>query len=65
MVLGSSQTLTEMSIRYFPRGKERPARRADKFNAICEPIDQKMWESQRLTTLWASTACYTDSFSFT
>jgi hypothetical protein len=23
-----------------------------------------MWEPQRLTTLWASTACYTDSFTF-
>jgi hypothetical protein len=24
-----------------------------------------MWESRRLTTLWASTACYRDSFTFT
>jgi hypothetical protein len=24
-----------------------------------------MWEPQRLTTLWASTACYKDSFTFT
>jgi hypothetical protein len=24
-----------------------------------------MWEPLRLTTLWASTACYKDSFSFT
>jgi hypothetical protein len=23
-----------------------------------------MWEPRRLTTLWASTACYTDSFTF-
>jgi hypothetical protein len=23
-----------------------------------------MWEPQRLTTLWASTACYRDSFTF-
>jgi hypothetical protein len=23
-----------------------------------------MWEHRRLTTLWASTACYTDSFTF-
>jgi hypothetical protein len=32
--------------------------------AICELIVQKMWEPRRLTTLWASTACYRDSFSF-
>jgi hypothetical protein len=24
-----------------------------------------MWEPQRLTTLWASTSCYRDSFTFT
>jgi hypothetical protein len=24
-----------------------------------------MWEPQHLTTLWASTACYRDSFTFT
>jgi hypothetical protein len=23
-----------------------------------------MWDPQRLTTLWASTACYKDSFTF-
>jgi hypothetical protein len=23
-----------------------------------------MWDSQHLTTLWASTACYGDSFTF-
>jgi hypothetical protein len=23
-----------------------------------------MWDPQRLTTLWASTACYRDSFTF-
>jgi hypothetical protein len=40
----------------------RPARKADKRTVICEPIVQKMWEPLRLTTLWASTACYRDSF---
>jgi hypothetical protein len=24
-----------------------------------------MWETQRLTTLWTSKACYKDSFTFT
>jgi hypothetical protein len=39
-------------------------RKADNFTAICEPIVWKMWESRRLTILWASTACYRDSFTF-
>jgi hypothetical protein len=31
--------------------------------AICEAIVHKMWEPRRLTALWASTACYRDSFT--
>jgi hypothetical protein len=54
-----------MSTRNLPGGKERPAREADNLTAICEPIIYKMWESQRLTTSWASTACYRDSFTVT
>jgi hypothetical protein len=42
----------------------RPTRKADNLTAICEPIVYKMWEPRRLTTLWASTACYRDSFTF-
>jgi hypothetical protein len=34
----------------------QPARKADNLTAICEP--------RRLTTVWASTACYRDSFAF-
>jgi hypothetical protein len=37
MALGSNQPLTEMSTRNFPEGKERSARKADIFTAICEP----------------------------
>jgi hypothetical protein len=37
MVLESTQPLTEMSTRNLPGGKERPARRAEYFAAICEP----------------------------
>jgi hypothetical protein len=33
--------------------KGQPARKADNFTAICEPIVYKMWEPRRLTTLWA------------
>jgi hypothetical protein len=64
MVLGSSQPLTEMSTRKLPGGKGRPAREADNLTATCEPIVWKMWEPRRLTTLWAFTACYRDSFTF-
>jgi hypothetical protein len=41
MALGLTQPLTEMSTRNLPGGKERPTRKADKFNAICEPIVYK------------------------
>jgi hypothetical protein len=71
MALGSTQPLTEMSgTEYresswaFLRGKGQPTRRADNLTAICEPIVCKMWDPRRLTTLWASTACYRDSFTF-
>jgi hypothetical protein len=58
------QPLTEMRTRNLPGGKGRPARKADNLTVICEPIVQKIWEPRRLTTLWASTACYRDSFTF-
>jgi hypothetical protein len=38
MALGSTQPLTEMSTRNLPGVKGRPARKADKLTAICEPI---------------------------
>jgi hypothetical protein len=65
MALGSTLTQTEMSTRNLPGGKGRPARKADILTAICEPIVYKMWEPRRLTTLWASTASYMDSFTVT
>jgi hypothetical protein len=43
--------------------KVRPARKADNFTAICEPNVWKLWGPRRLTILWASTACYRDSFT--
>jgi hypothetical protein len=63
MVLGSTQPVTEMSTRNLPVGKRRPVRKAD-LTAICEPIVYKMLEPRRLTTLWTSTACYRDRFTF-
>jgi hypothetical protein len=43
-------------------GKGRPVSKSDNLTAIYEPIVEKMWEPQHLTTLWASTACYRDTF---
>jgi hypothetical protein len=62
--LGSTQPLTEMSTRNILGGKGLPERKADNLTAISEPIVKVMWEPQRLTTLWASTACYRDSFTY-
>jgi hypothetical protein len=61
--MGSTQPLTEMSTMNLPGGKGWPTRKADNLIAICEPIVYKMWEPRRLTTLWASTACYKDRFT--
>jgi hypothetical protein len=63
MALGSTQPPTEMSTTDLPGGKRRPERKVD-LTAICEPIFYKMWEPRRLTTLWAFTACYRDSYTF-
>jgi hypothetical protein len=38
MALGLTQPLIEMSTRYLPGGKGRPARKADNLTAICELI---------------------------
>jgi hypothetical protein len=64
MALGSNQPLTEMRTRNLPGGEGRPALKTDNLTAICEPTVWKMWKLRRLTTLWASTACYKDSFTF-
>jgi hypothetical protein len=62
MALGS--TMTEMSTMNLPADKERPARKADHLTALFEPIVYKIWETQRFTTLWASTVCYRNSYNF-
>jgi hypothetical protein len=61
---GSTRPITEMSTGNFPEGKKRPARRADKLAAICEPNVCKLWEPQPLTVLRASTACTGITFFF-
>jgi hypothetical protein len=64
LALGSAQPLTEMSTRNLPGGKEWPVSKTDNLTAVCEPIVWKVWELRHLTTLWASTASYRDSFAF-
>jgi hypothetical protein len=64
MAFGLTQPLTEMSTRNFHGVKGRPARKTDNLTVICESIVKKMWEPRPLTTLWASTACYRDGFTF-
>jgi hypothetical protein len=53
-----------MSTRNLPGSKGRPVHKANNFTAIYQPIVLKMWEPQRLAALWASKACYRDSFTF-
>jgi hypothetical protein len=48
---------------HIPGGKGRPTLMAVNLTAICEPIVYKMWAPRRLTTLWASKACYRDSLA--
>jgi hypothetical protein len=64
IALGSTRPLTETSTRNLPGCKGRPACKADNLTANCKPIFYKMWEPRRLTTLWAFTACYRNSFTF-
>jgi hypothetical protein len=64
MALTSTQPLTIISARNLLGSKKWSARKANNLTAICEPVVLKKWEPQRLTILWASTACYRDSFTF-
>jgi hypothetical protein len=64
MAMGSTQPLKEMSTRNLRSGKTRPVRKADNLTAINDQVVQKMWDPRRFTLLWASTACYSDSFIF-
>jgi hypothetical protein len=65
MALGSTHPLTDISTRNLPGSKGLSVRKADNLTAICEPIVYKMWEPRRLTTLWAFTAYYRDTFTST
>jgi hypothetical protein len=64
MALGTTQPLTEMSSRNIPEGQGRLELKAENLAAMSESFVYIMWEPRRLATLWASTACYRDSFTF-
>jgi hypothetical protein len=64
MVLRFTQPLTGMSTKDLAAGRAWLMRKADNLTAICEPTVYKMWEPQHLLTIWASTACYRDSFTY-
>jgi hypothetical protein len=61
VALRLTQPLTEMNTRELPWGEGRPARESDSLTAIMSRLSRRMWESRRLTTLWARTTCYRDS----
>jgi hypothetical protein len=54
-----------MSTRTLPGGKEWLAPKANNLIPICDPTVSKIYEPRRLTTLWDSTVCYRNSFTFT
>jgi hypothetical protein len=60
--LGLTKPLTEMTTRNLPGGKGRPMHKADTLTAICEPIVYRKSGNLDVLTLWASTACFRDSF---
>jgi hypothetical protein len=64
MAVGSTRPLTEMSTRNLPGAKGSRRVRLTTLPPSMSRLYRKMWEPQRLTTLWASTACHRESFMF-
>jgi hypothetical protein len=64
VALGPIQPPIKVSIGNLSGHKDRLARKNNKLAANYDPIVWKMWEPRRLTTLWASTACYKIALPF-
>jgi hypothetical protein len=56
--------LRETSTRWFLGAKRGRRVTLTNLTATCEPTLWKMWDPRLLTILWASMACYRDSFTF-
>jgi hypothetical protein len=63
MALGSTKPLTEISTRNLPGVKGGRRVRLTTPSPSVRRLCSKIWERRRLTNLWASTACYRDSFT--
>jgi hypothetical protein len=60
----STQLLTEVGTRNLLGTNGRLACKTDNLTTVYEPIVYKMRDHRRITTLWSSTACYRDNFTF-
>jgi hypothetical protein len=58
--LGLTHHLKEMCARNITWSRAPPALKTVNLTAIYESIIRGMWDPQRLTTVWNSTACYRD-----
>jgi hypothetical protein len=68
LIRSVTHPVTDMSTKsrkiMFLGSKERPARKAHNFTAICEPIFYKVCGPLHLTNVYASSACYWDCFPY-
>jgi hypothetical protein len=64
IAVGLIQPLAKMNARNLVASKARLACSAGNLTATCQPIYWKVWVPSLLTILYASMACYRDTFTF-